>query len=215
MYITYNRKKSFSLLWPRWLTQWSNHNVLLVGLSHYQRGAVFTDLDTSRVVGCLRAEYPLYLDVPATEHLGTTLKAVKEQARQVPQHGLGYSPLCATDETLAVKPPVTFTYRLPLLGNTLYRVTGIHFPDGLTDGQTHLHAGKISGQLQLDWHYDTNLYRKATITRLSCDLISTLQTLIRHCRELDTVQFAPSDFPEAGLDQEALDQFIAKLVKEE
>lgn len=153
--------------------------------------------------------------MPATEHLDTTLKAVKERARQVPQHGLGYSPLCATDETLAVKPPVTFTYRPPLLDNPLYRVTGIHFPDGPTDGQIHLNAGTISGQLQLDWHYDTNLYRKATITRLSCDLISALQTLIRHCRESGTVQFAPSDFPEADLDQEALDRFIAGLGEKE
>ena len=197
------------------LTQWSGHNTLLVGLSHYQRGTSFADLDTLRTVGCLHVDYPLYLDVPATEHLDTTLKAVKEQARQVPQHGLGYSLLCATDETLAVKPPVTFTYRPPLLDNPLYRVTGIHFPDGPTDGQIHLNAGTISGQLQLDWHYDTNLYRKATITRLSCDLISALQTLIRHCRESGTVQFAPSDFPEADLDQEALDRFIAGLGEKE
>jgi phthiocerol/phenolphthiocerol synthesis type-I polyketide synthase E len=197
------------------LTRWGGHNALLIGLSHFQRGPVFADLDTSRVVGCLRVEYPLYLDVPATEELDTVLKSVKEQARQAPQYGLGYSILRVTDETLTLEPSVTFTCHPPLLDHSLFRVVDVHISENRPDKQIHLSAGTVKGQLQLDWHYNTNSYRKTTITRLSHDLIATLQTLIEHCWQSGTVQFTPSDFPEAGLDQGTLDQFLATLGKKE
>lgn len=193
------------------LTQWSGQDTLLIGLTHYQRGALLTDLDTSRTIGCLCAEYPLCLDVPATENLDTILKAVKEQARQVPQSGLSYSLLRATDETIAMQPSFTFTYRPPLLDDAFFRVVDVCIPDDRADGQIHLEAGTINGQLQFDWHYNTSLYRRATITHLSHNLVTVLQTLIRHCHESDAIQFTPSDFPGVGLDQEALDQLIAKL----
>jgi non-ribosomal peptide synthase protein (TIGR01720 family) len=197
------------------LARWSGHNILLVGRSQHQRGAVFTDLDTSRVVGCLRADYPLCLDVPATEDLDTLLKTIKEQARQVPQRGLGYGLLRAADETLAVQPPVTFTYRPPFAEDSSFHVAGVHIPDTREEGQIHLSAGIIGGQLELDWHYQTNLYRKATVSRLSEDLVVALQKLIQHCHESDSVQFTPSDFPEADLDQDTLDQFLTMLDRKE
>ena len=193
------------------LTRWSGHNGLLVGFSHYQRGPVFTDLDTSRVVGCLRAEYPLYLDVPIMEDLDVFLKAVKEQVRQVPQQGLGYGFLCVTDETLAVHPPIAFSYCPPLLGDALFRIADVHLHDDPTDEHIHLSAGTIDGQLQLTWRYNTGLHREATIVRLNEELVSALQTLTRYCYEANTVMLTPSDFPESSLGQEALDRLIAKI----
>jgi non-ribosomal peptide synthase protein (TIGR01720 family) len=194
------------------LVQWMNHNVLLLGVSHYQRGDVF-DLNTSRTVGCLRADYPLCLTVPATDDLDAMVKGLKEQARQVPLSGLGYGLLRATDEALAIQPPVTFTYHPPLQDCALFRVADVHRADDHAggQGQIHLSAGMINGRLQLDWYYNTALHREATITRLSHSLITALQEVIRHCRESGAAQFTPSDFPEAQMDQAALDQFLGKI----
>lgn len=196
------------------LAEWSGDNTLSFWLSNHQRGIVFTNVDTSRVVGCLCAEFPLHLDVSATKDPDAVLKAVKEQTHQVPQHGLGYSFLRAADETLALQPPVIFTYTPPFPDSPPFRVVDIRTVYVHAGGQIHLNASTIDGQLQLDWHYNTNLYRKETIVDLSHNLMAALQTLVRHCHESEIVQFAPSDFPAAGLDQDLLDQFISELSKQ-
>jgi non-ribosomal peptide synthase protein (TIGR01720 family) len=200
------------------LARWCGYNTLLVGLGHDQRVDTFTDVDTSRIVGCLRTEYPLHLDISATDDLDAVLKGVKEQVRGVPHYGLGYSFLRTAAEIPVIQPQVTFSYHPPLSDCPFFRVVDAHISDdaGLyrrTDVPMHLSAGVINGQLRLDWTYNAGLYRRATMTRLSHNLVAALQTLILHCHESSAVPFASSDFPEAGLDQKELDQFIARLVK--
>jgi non-ribosomal peptide synthase protein (TIGR01720 family) len=145
------------------------------------------------------------------QDLDTILTAVTEQVREVPQRGLGYGLLRAADETLAVSPPITFTYHPPLPDDALFNVTDVRRPCDHTDKRIHLDAGVLGKQLVVEWHCAPGLYGKATIEHLNGELIAALGTVIEHCHRSDTVQLTPSDFPDADLDQETLDRLLADL----
>jgi non-ribosomal peptide synthase protein (TIGR01720 family) len=196
------------------LTRWTGHTALLVRVSDYQRGSDRGGLDTSRLVGALQVDYPLRLDAPLTDDQGALFKAVKEQARQAAQHGPSYGFLREADAGWAMQPPAAFTYCPPPPENSLFRVVDVRAPSLADRAQdlVHLRASMVNGQLQLDWRCTGELSQD-TMSRLCNDLVGALQSLIQHCRESGNVQFTPSDFPEAGLDQQALDQLIARLGK--
>jgi non-ribosomal peptide synthase protein (TIGR01720 family) len=69
----------------------------------------------------------------------------------------------------------------------------------------------VRERLQLSWTYNRAIHRPETIKRLAEKLIQTLSSLIDHCQSLEKVTYTPSDFPEANVSQQKLDQFLAKI----
>ena len=67
------------------------------------------------------------------------------------------------------------------------------------------------GQLQLSFTYSENIHRRETIERLSANLIAALRSIIAHCRELESTDFSPSDFPLANLSQQQLDLIAQRI----
>ncbi len=63
----------------------------------------------------------------------------------------------------------------------------------------------------MTWRYDEGCYSQATVAALSASLATSLQALIRQGHESEGVAWTPSDFPEAELNQAALDQLVRKL----
>jgi non-ribosomal peptide synthase protein (TIGR01720 family) len=68
-----------------------------------------------------------------------------------------------------------------------------------------------NGQLFLSWNYTENVYQHATVEHLAQNYMDALRTLINHCTSGETGGYTPSDFPEAQLSQNDLDQFLAKI----
>jgi non-ribosomal peptide synthase protein (TIGR01720 family) len=68
-----------------------------------------------------------------------------------------------------------------------------------------------AGQLKLDLTYSRNVHRSSTVERLAEDFVEALRALINHCRTSEAGGYTPSDFTEAGLSQEELDELIAEL----
>src|SRR5437660_950850 len=74
---------------------WVGRNRLLVDLEMHGREDLFDDVDVSRTIGWFTSLFPLLLDL---EHLspspaiaidpGLAIKAIKEQVRSVPRHGI-------------------------------------------------------------------------------------------------------------------------------
>ena len=97
---------------------WTGSNRTLVELEGHERGQLFSELDVSRTVGMFSATYPVLIQVNGNQNHGQALKAVKEQLRQLPQGGIGYSVLrySLNDHELAARlraipqPEVAFTY---------------------------------------------------------------------------------------------------------
>ena len=62
------------------------------------------------------------------------------------------------------------------------------------------------GSLVATWTYSSQVHDEATVARLARRYVEVLGELIEHCCSAGAGGYTPSDFPLAGLDQQALDE---------
>jgi len=67
-------------------------SAVVIDLEGHGREEIFAGVDLSRTVGWFTSLFPVKLDpgLEGLEEPGRALKAIKEQLRQIPDHGLGY-----------------------------------------------------------------------------------------------------------------------------
>ncbi|TBV12885.1 non-ribosomal peptide synthase/polyketide synthase [Stutzerimonas kirkiae] len=203
----------------RTLCAWSGQASALLQLEGHGREELFEDIDLSRSVGWFTSAYPLRL-TPAAEP-GSSLKAIKEQLREVPHKGLGHGVLryLADDECRAAmarlpEARVTFNYLGQLdqgFGDAALFAPSLEPAGSQHDGEAPLNAwltidGQVlGGQLSLRWTYSERLYRAETVQRLAESYQIELRGLIEHCLVSGNGGITPSDFPLAHLQQTQLD----------
>ena len=178
--------------------------------------------DVNRTLGWFTALYPLSFDLDPIPDSGRLVKLVKEDLRSVPDRGTGYSVLRHlfgdprfNDREL---PPVLFNYLGKGLAATprlLVPISGAMETSKNPNNQ-RLHLLEIVAAverdtLKVDWHFSTDLHERSTIERVADSFKAELRQLIDHCTTAGTGGFTPSDFPDAGLDQEELDKFLEGL----
>jgi non-ribosomal peptide synthase protein (TIGR01720 family) len=210
----------------RALWRWTGSARPVVELEGHGREEFAEDIDTSRTVGWFTTIFPVGLEAGGS--VGDDLKAVKERLRRVPRRGLGYGLLRyvsgdeATRGRLAALGGgrVVFNY----LGQLDGAVSGGSMFRGARESagasrwgggeRTHvlsINASVAGGRLAVSWGYGKGLHRRETIERAAGWMAEELRALIKHCREEGAGGFTPSDFPEAALSQEELDDFIASV----
>jgi amino acid adenylation domain-containing protein/non-ribosomal peptide synthase protein (TIGR01720 family) len=204
---------------------WTGTRRLLVDLEGHGREELAPDLDVSRTVGWFTTLYPVLLEVPAAGP-GEAIKAVKEQLREVPGHGLGYGLLRylraeADAAALAALPAaeVSFNY-LGQLDSALgasspFALAPESSGPGRSPRQRRAHLLEVdglvrSGRLQFHWTYGVELHRRETIERLAASFVTELRDLVEHCLSPQAEGCTPSDFPLAALDQARLDRLAAE-----
>ncbi len=67
----------------------------------------------------------------------------------------------------------------------------------------------LRGRLEIQWTYSSSLHSHDTIETIAEGFLQSLRELIQHCASSDAGGYTPSDFPLCGLDQSALDRFVA------
>jgi len=201
----------------------SGEKILLIDLEGHGREELFEEIDLSRTVGWFTSIFPVLLDLRAVpDNAGAYLKTIKEQLRQIPQHGIGYAILKYLN-TFAVsrlqalpQAQVSFNYlgqfhsfsKGPLLGLASEDCGASH---GAANPRSHLLEidSLISEeQLRFDWSYSKNHFKSSTIERLAQSFITALQALIAHCQLPEIGGYTPSDFPLAHINQSLLDRII-------
>ena len=75
------------------LAQWTNQENLLIYLEGHGREELLEGIDLSRTVGWFTSKFPVVLKRGPSAHPGESLKAVKEQLRQIPNRGMGFGVL--------------------------------------------------------------------------------------------------------------------------
>jgi amino acid adenylation domain-containing protein/non-ribosomal peptide synthase protein (TIGR01720 family) len=208
--------------------QWTGEKVLLIDLEGHGRDELFEEVDLSRTVGWFTSLFPVLLDLRTVANdAGATLKAIKEQLRRIPRHGIGYGLLryLKTDAASRLQAlpqaQVSFNYlgqfhqfsTEPLLGFASEDSGAEH---GALNPRYHLLDinGLISdGQLHLSWHYSENYFQRSTIERLAQSFITALQALIVHCQSQEVGDYTPSDVLSSKLSQKSLDKLLTKLKK--
>ncbi|MCD5997228.1 amino acid adenylation domain-containing protein [Pseudomonas sp. CDFA 602] len=208
----------------RVLCRQSGNTSLSVALEGHGRDALpapFNEgLNIERSVGWFTSLYPARLS-PGLGDLGSAIKAVKEQLRQVPNKGIGYGALrylgpASAQALLAeqAQPQVMFNYLGQydgsLDGQRLFGLASE--PQGrqrddaapLSHALT-VNARLVEGQLQFDGRADSRHYSASQLECLLDDLRAELSLLAAHCLTLENAALTPADVPLAGLTQARLD----------
>jgi non-ribosomal peptide synthase protein (TIGR01720 family) len=208
----------------RALRKWTNERTMLVEVESHGRETIADDLDLSRTVGWFTSVYPVVIETH-TSDVAATIKSVKEQLRRVPHNGFSYGLLRyltanGIPAEQALEPEIGFLY-LGQFDQELAASAPIRLaqePSGpaqsLKARRTHLldfEARVADGRLQTSVTYSRNLHRQDTITNLVESFVEELRVLIEHCRNAREISYTPSDFPEAELNQQELDELITSL----
>ena len=205
--------------------RWSGQSSLLLDLEGHGREQLFDDLDVTRTVGWFTTIFPVLLEVEDVSRPGLALKNIKEQLRKIPRRGIGYGVLRYLSDgeierqlRRLPRAAVAFNYlgQLDQFTNEtgLFRLS--QWPVGPTrsprarrEHPLEINGWISEGRLQLSFSYSENIHRRETIDQLAAGFVEALQSLIAHCRSVEAGSYTPSDFPLAGLNQEALDKLSA------
>ena len=200
----------------------ATETLLLIDRESHGREHLADDLDIARTVGWFSNVYPLQLALPEDDDLAQALKAVKEQIRAVPEHGIGYGLLrylsvdARIRQALADQPPARIIFNYLGQLDTVPSQDPLFSPSTETTGLSRDPTGKRSHELevvgsilnsclQLSWRYSRERYRRDTLETLANCYLKHLQALIGHCSQTDTGGYTPSDFPLAALSPAQLD----------
>ena len=209
------------------LTSWIGQPEVRIDLEGHGREELFEGIDLSRTVGWFTTIFPVNLDLRGTVGPGEVLKSVKEQLRRIPQRGIGYGMLryLRGDEDVAAQlrsppqPEIIFNYLGQLdqaaPASPFVSLEGsigpVHSPLARRSHLLSINSLVADGRLRLDWGYSEAVHRRRTIERLARNYIEALRSLIHHCTSAGAGGYTPSDFVEAGLDQDGLDRLISEL----
>jgi len=210
------------------LCQWTGGSTQLIDLEGHGREAILDDMDLLRTVGWFTAIFPVLLSLDVTGNAGDRLKSIKEQLRRIPNRGIGYGLLRYLNKNTAIvkklqilpEADLRFNYmgQFDLLLSSTSPFKLSNFPCGptrsLRSNRRHLleiEGMIVEGQLQLSWNYSRNIHRQTTIEKLARNFMEALEELIRHCQSPTAGGYTPSDFPEANLSQEELDDLMSEI----
>ena len=212
--------------------EWTGSPQLRIDLEGHGREPILDRVDLSRTVGWLTAIYPVVLDTTGFADAGSALPAIKEQLRQIPQHGIGYglarylNPRLALNAHLVQQPSpeVTFNY----LGQFVADDTSTNLftpareaagpeisPENRRAHLLEVLGSVTDGQLRFIWVYCPAMHDQATIERLAQRFVDALRAIIAHCTSPDAGGATPSDFPLAQLNARTLSKFAAQLDEED
>jgi amino acid adenylation domain-containing protein len=164
-------------------------------------GAPGGGVDLSLTIGCLAVLTLVRLDLEGTAGPGEHLVAVKEALRAVPDLEAGV-------------PWVSFRHQAPsppLLPEDSLFTAGDELPVSPVIPRWGLKVdSRLAGdQLEVDWRYDPEVHGRPTVEAMAGALTAALRAILEHCRGLGHTLYTPSDFPLAGLDQDALARLLA------
>lgn len=172
--------------------------------------------DWVRVHGNLEFCYPLALEFGVENAaIDRLVRIVKERRRESRRHALATGWTLESAANRAVRfdgeglraPPVVSADPEPI--ELWHSPLAERPPHSLT-----LSCRTVSGALQLEWRYDRARVTQVDVENLSRAMRTQMERLAEQLRTSDRVVFTPSDFPDAGLDQDALSELMASLTKD-
>jgi len=212
----------------RALRRWTGRSLHLVDIEGHGRDALL-ELDVSRTVGWFTAVYPILLRDPGGGP-GELLKRVKESMRSVPDRGVGYGLLRYASgdadlmRRLAELPQaeISFTLlgqqtaaegRAQGFGRARERTGPSRHPDGLRRYLLDVDVSVLDGRLVGHVTHSAHVHARDRVEALTGEFHTALEEIIDHCLSQQAGGYTPSDFPEVGLDQAALDSVLDELTR--
>lgn len=210
------------------VTDWMGTSSLLIDLEGHGRNSYSDSLDLSRTVGWFTAIFPAYLDLGDATSPGTALMRVKDQFRQIPNHGLSYGLLRYLTADAELQQPMRSLPSAEIIFNYLGQFDSVlaevalgqlasessgqtRAPENLRPYLLELNSWVSGRQLHLEWTYSTARHHRSTIENLAQQMLTALRSLLEHCLSGADPGYTASDFPQARLNQTDLNKLLSTL----
>ncbi|NVI92301.1 non-ribosomal peptide synthetase [Actinomadura sp. BRA 177] len=222
----------------------SDETAVLIDLEGHGREEIVPGVDLSRTAGWFTSIYPVRLDAGCVEPadvreggqaMGTALKRVKEQLREIPDNGIGYGLLrhlnpAAGTSLAAAHPQIAFNYlgRSTAPEATDWGPADQADSDALGTGQdaalglvhaieVNAHTRDLPGgpELSATWTWAGDLFDAAAIEDLAGRWYTALRGLVAHVvdgtADGPVGGFTPSDLSLVDVSQDEIDELAAEL----
>jgi non-ribosomal peptide synthase protein (TIGR01720 family) len=212
------------------LRDWSRQRHLLMDVEGHGRHMTLDGIDLAQTVGWFTTIYPLLLDLPPGDDVVQALTHVQDQMAATPAHGFNYGVLRYGGKSVDVRAQlaampaaeVSFNYlgQWDALGHGrgpfAIQINGSELsrsPRNLRGHLLEVSVIVVGGQLRTQWIYSAQLHRRATIAQLAADFLARVQRLVDGDRRMAGAGLTPSDFPQAGLNQQQLERILAAIAR--
>ncbi|MEO9892386.1 condensation domain-containing protein [Aurantibacter sp.] len=204
------------------ITDWTNSSNLVLGLEHNGRHSTNLDIDISNTVGWFTSFFPILFEKEKSNDKGNLVSSIKEKLRSVPNNGIGFGLLkyMSGEDCFNLfdgEPQIIFNY-LGVQNNAINNSNLIF--EQLSNYSRDPHSERTYGieinafikndKIQVNWSYTNTLYKESTIKILSQNFENNLQALYDYCLNKEG-NYTPSDFPEADLSQDDLDNLMQQF----
>ncbi|MFK7962986.1 MAG: condensation domain-containing protein [Burkholderiaceae bacterium] len=209
------------------LAAWTQNTSVQFDLEGHGREAIDPGLDLSRTVGWFTSFFPLRLTLSNNADHAATIKIVKEALRQLPGNGIDFGMLAYLSSSAAHRESLVSVQKSQVLFNYLGRsrtdsTDSQHdsaIPEQLAlrasnNARSHLieiNTEIVNDRLVSTWLYSEDVHRRETIESLASKFSEYLEALIEHCLSTGAGGYTVSDFPDADLDQDDLDNLLDSL----
>ncbi|RZK13105.1 MAG: hypothetical protein EOO46_00570 [Flavobacterium sp.] len=198
--------------------KWAKTMSICLGLERH--GRKYGKLDLSNTVGWFTTYFPVSLKIEDGTNFKSSIISIKEKLRSIPNEGIGYGVLryLKKVEGLTQMPPVIFNFlgnRKPFDSDVLdkgeFVSKGVRSVESERYHLLEINAYVEEGQLNLHFSYSEQVHKQETVQNLVELYKITLHQVIEHCSMLESSEYSPSDFPEAELNQDDLDNLLNQL----
>ncbi|WP_144569749.1 non-ribosomal peptide synthetase, partial [Bacillus pseudomycoides] len=205
---------------------WTGHSTLTVDLEGHGREEIIEDIDLSRTVGWFTSIYPVHLNTTGANTPIASLKAVKEQVRQIPNKGVDYGILRylnpAMRERLESQPTPSISFNYLGQFDQMFSDDAMVVPETGFTRLDHAPGSKRShlidvigivtdGKLQFTWVYNVGQFAKSTIQSVAENMLHQLSRLIYSSDGESALTI--SDFAMANLTQADLTKVLSKMTR--
>jgi non-ribosomal peptide synthase protein (TIGR01720 family) len=216
-------------------------SAVLLDLEGHGREEIIPGVELSRTCGWFTSIFPVRVDAgdlgwseveAAGPAVGTAIKRVKEQLRDLPDNGIGYGLLRHVNPATGAvldghpTPQLAFNYlgRMtssedadwsPAAGKLSAAIGGGHdaalgLPHAI-EVNCHTDDTEDGSHLSVTWSWAGDLFDRAEIEQLAGLWFTALTALVTHAAQDGAGGFTPSDLALVELSQDEIDEFAAEL----
>ncbi|WP_340202268.1 amino acid adenylation domain-containing protein [Ascidiimonas sp. W6] len=196
------------------IAKWMDTSKIKIELENH--GRHINTVDVSRTVGWFTVMHPVVFDMEGT--LLHNLQSVKEVMNNIPERGLGYGMLKhrmnSAKDTIT---PLRFNYLGQFgseLSNDFFSIEqqATRQESDIINQITatlEINAMVISGELSIEWSYDTKAFKEETIHMLKGLFLKYLHELKSELQKNNEPLLTPSDFDDLEISQNELDALFS------
>ncbi len=206
------------------LSEWTHQTAVQFDLEGHGRDSFDSHHDVSRTVGWFTSFFPHALAIPPGSGAETVIKTTKESLRQLPGNGNYFGLLRYLSSSQEIQRSLESVQKSQVLFNYLGRSpspapaseakplnfdqVALRAPDNARSHLLEINTEMTDNGLVSTWLYSDDVHRPETIERLVTRYSEHLAALIDHCESSEAGGFTVSDFPDAALDQDDLDNLF-------